>query len=106
MSSTMRTASWQKIDPSDLEWYDSMVYYTMEQLHSMCGCEYQLTSSSMAKHMETFIEWKAKRKLERVNKKTASAAADAAVDDEESDEDDDDEVEVEVEANDEVEVDD
>lgn len=32
MSSTMRTASWQKIDPSDLEWYDSMVYYTNEQI--------------------------------------------------------------------------
>jgi len=32
MASTMRTASWQKIDPSDLEWYDSMVYYTNEQI--------------------------------------------------------------------------
>jgi len=32
MASTMRTASWQKIDPSDLEWYDSMVYYANEQI--------------------------------------------------------------------------
>ena len=82
---------------------DSMVYYTMEQLHSMCGCDYQSTRTSMTKHMETFIEWKAKRKLDRVNKKTASAAADAAADEEESDSDEDaddaEEVEVEVDAN-------
>jgi hypothetical protein len=32
MASTMRTASWKKIDPEDLEWYDSMVYYANEQI--------------------------------------------------------------------------
>lgn len=32
MASTMRTASWKKIDPSDVEWYDSMVYYVNEQI--------------------------------------------------------------------------
>ena len=77
---------------------DSMVYYTLEQLHMLTGCNYATTHSVMSKHMDKFNKWKSDRKLERVNKKSAQAAVETDAVDVDDDSDDDGEADAEVDA--------
>jgi hypothetical protein len=86
---------------------DTMVYYIIEQIHAICGLDYKQTHKLMSSHMDTFIAWRAARKLDRVNKKSAKSSDSSDLhenlDQNESDDDTDDEAEVEVEVDDEEE---
>ena len=44
---------------------DSMVLYTLEQVHNVCGIDYSYTASVMNVRLEKFVNWKNERKLAR-----------------------------------------
>lgn len=88
---------------------DSMVRYAIEQIHNVCGMDFETVSNVISERLERFSEYRQKRKEDRRRKKN-NASTEQSVDDEpevdEDDEVDEEEEEVEEEAeddNDEVE---
>lgn len=80
---------------------DAMVWYVLNQLHSVCGVDFEPTKESMDAHLQVFAQWRESRKALRKEKKDKPATdedAEVEVQDEDDvQEDDEEEVDVEEE---------
>jgi len=48
---------------------DDIVYYVIEQVHNVCGMDYERTLEAMKPHLDTYAKWKLQNKKDRAEKR-------------------------------------